>query len=97
MDSLINATSGKYWITTYSGTRYLIDLDNDTAIRFPIEGHEWTGRLGITSDGKPFHFVTINGARVGESMYLTSLGGEWRLTSEIQSIELYEEDNGDKY
>lgn len=40
----------------------------------------------VTPDGEEFHFITITGATVGQSMLLVN-DQEWRSTSEIVSIE----------
>ena len=78
--------TGSYWVTTHSGTRHLLNLDDWTITRYPDEGHEWTSKL-LTPDEASFRFDTMNSVAVGKCMQFTAMTGEWRISSTIQSIE----------
>ena len=101
IETLDGLTTGQYVVTTYSGTRHVVDLDAHTATRYAAPGHEWGPRSHLkdidpelaamridelTPDGVPLHFWTIKDATVGKRMYLANRD-EWRVTSTVQSIE----------
>lgn len=101
IETLDGLATGQYVVTTYSGTRYVVDLDARTATRYAAPGHEWGPRSHLkdvdpelaairidelTPDGVPFHFWAIKNATVGKRMYLANRD-EWRVTSAVQSIE----------
>ena len=78
--------SGKYVVTTYSGTQHFIDLDAKTVIRRGAP-REWGEQIivNVTPDGEAFHFTSIQDVTVGKRMRLDN-ADEWRVTSTIQSI-----------
>lgn len=89
IETLDDLDSGRYVVTTRSGTRHIIDLDTNTATRHGTPGREWDkGGVGfgeVTPDGETFHFWTISDATVGKNMRLSNRD-EWRITSPIKSI-----------
>ncbi len=97
VESLDGQVGGRCWVTTRSGARHLIDLDAGTATRFGAAGREWDGAgmgLGpVTPDGKAFRCCAPPTVRVGERVYLTN-SLDWRLTSEVVSIEAASEAAG---
>jgi hypothetical protein len=88
--TLDGLTTGRFVVTTRSGTRHYVDLDAQTSIRVGAPGREWksdgVGLGPVTPDGSLFCFDSIQDATVGKSMWLDNRH-EWRITSEIQSIE----------
>lgn len=101
-------TTGRYILTTLSGTQHWLDLDGHIAIRIPAKvGHEWSGQDGRTPDGIPMHYATIRGydldteeyedhLEIGKHMRLDN-SDEWRISTAIQKIEILpiEEQDGD--
>jgi hypothetical protein len=104
--------TGKYVVTTSSGTQHFVDLDARTALRRgasgresipfienPLEGYLSDGEPKILvtfrSDGTPFHFWSIRDATVGKQMKLDNRD-EWRVTSEVKSIEVWDVDEDNK-
>ena len=45
LTTLDGLTSGKFVVTTHSGTRHIIDLDAKTAVRHGAPGREWGDRI----------------------------------------------------
>ncbi len=101
--TLTGVTTGRYVLTTRSGTRHVLDLDARTVTRYGAPGREWTEQtdfgMGLVgADEEPFHYTLLGGAAVGESMRVESRGGYldadlWRRTSTIVSIEPLTEEN----
>jgi hypothetical protein len=92
VDTLEGLSTGIYVVTTKSGTRHLIDLDRNVAIRQGVEGHEWNSS-SLTSDGYPLHFSLLIDPTVGKRMRIEN-SDEWRLTSMVVSIEAYQAPKG---
>jgi hypothetical protein len=100
METLEGLKSGRYWVTTHSGTRHLVNLDERSVTRYGAPGHEWNeGNPNSVAgvDGEPYHYDRLSGATVGESMYMTAGGGylygtTFRQTSTVQSIEKIEDE-----
>jgi len=93
IESLQDATSGRYVLATRNGTQHFLDLDAHTITRRGATGREWTattdfgfGPAGV-SDGEPFWYTFIEGLAVGECIYASNFRGEWRRSSTIVSIE----------
>jgi hypothetical protein len=83
--------TGRYIVTTHSGTCHTIDLDRMTAVRdASVSGHVWDeagiGLGKLTPDGEVFSWNIISNATVGERMVLENFK-EWRVTSVVRSIE----------
>ena len=112
MNTLDGVKTGKYIDTTSSGTQHFVDLDARTALRRgssgresipfienPLEGYLSDGEPKILvtfrSDGTPFHFWSIRDATVGKQMKLDNRD-EWRVTSEVKSIEVWDVDEDNK-
>ena len=45
IESLEGMTSGRYVVTTFSGTRHYVDLESKAVIRQGATGHEWGDTL----------------------------------------------------
>ena len=91
MLTLDGVDQGRYIVTTLSGTRHLLDLNEKTVTRYAAPGHEWDGSEGAGRDGEPFRYLTLEHATVGMCMFIQNLGA-WRRTSTIQSIEYAADD-----
>lgn len=101
VDAIEDLSTGRYVLTTLSGTKHFVDLDARTAIRMAVSGHEWSafsgGRGEITPDGAEMRFWTIKGYDLETGEYSDSISvgqhmrldnrDEWRITTQIQSIE----------
>lgn len=85
--------NGVFTITTINGTRHELDYDNQTITRFPTPGREWVDWKGtIHEDRLPFYYTWIDNIKVGESFTAKSIRGDFRMSSEIVSIEINLED-----
>ena len=91
--------SGRYVVTTASGTRHVLDLDRRTVTRYGVEGHAWDeagiGLGKITGDGRPMRYVLLAGATVGDQMVIENRD-EWRQTSTVKSIEALDAEQDDE-
>jgi hypothetical protein len=94
MHTLLDAASGKYWLTTWSGTRYLIDLDNESLTRFPFKVHTVPDvALWLRSDHAPIALLHIAECTVGRpgrfvvDLGLADVSFTIRTTTTVQAIE----------
>lgn len=62
MDSLLDAVSGTFTVLTESGSRYLIDLDDNTLTRLPFDDDELSV---MRRDGEPVKLMAIRDLTVG--------------------------------
>ena len=87
VQTLNGVTTGRYVVTTSSGTRHEVDLDEHTATRYPGVGHEWAGLYNdVTPDGEPMEYTTLRTATVGRRMCISN-AYEWRVSTVVVSIE----------
>lgn len=99
MNRIEDLTSGRYVITTQSGTRHYLDFDAGFSVR-ESEAHPWNHGgpyMGVTPDGQHFRMVSVSGIWPGESEHTDSLSvgqsvyqwnkDEWRISTPIKSIE----------
>ena len=97
--TLDGVKSGKYIITTEHGTRHVLDLDKRTDTRYGAHGHVWdeagVGLGDVTPDGNPMQYILLAGATVGEYMVIENRD-EWRQTSEVKSIEVFDAHEDDE-
>jgi len=65
IESLENENTGRFVVTTFSGTRHFVDLDAKAVIRRGAEGREW-GRQVVMVDP----FVALGGSRPKAAAYV---------------------------
>lgn len=87
MDSIEGSASGRYIITTFNGTKHLLDLDAKTVTRQGADGRAWS------DDGRPFYYTHLLDVVVGKRMYAAN-SDHWKLSSAITSIEPEKEKEG---
>jgi hypothetical protein len=94
VDTLLGISSGVYTVWTDSGTRHIVNLDDQTVIRYGAPGNEWgvDGAPDGIADGDPFRYTWIADITVGERMFVEHRGSlanpdYWRRTSVITHIE----------
>jgi hypothetical protein len=89
--SLTNVITGKYLITTYSGTRHLLDLDRLTTCRLPRTDTPdiWT----LRRDTEEIDVLRLGPCEVGQrlllilDLHVPGVGWTSRLTTAVVSIE----------
>lgn len=87
--SLPPSGTGKFKITTKSGTYHILNYEEQSITRYPASGHEWHWEKGTShEDYKPFYYTMIDGIKVGESFTAKTMSGDWRRSSTILSIEV---------
>lgn len=94
MNTLMDAVSGSYNLRTTSGTRYVIDLDEMSMIRYPnTAGMARVGRTAMRSDQTSLRLLRIVECTVGRpAAFLVDLDipgvpFTLRSTTTLQSIE----------
>lgn len=96
METLMDASTGRYLVTTISGSRYLIDLDGSTLKRLPA--FDLALDRSLRRDGQDIHIVAIKDCTVGREMQLIvdlRLPGVFatkRRSTEVRRIEALGED-----
>jgi hypothetical protein len=102
MRTLMDSTTGRYRVTTESGSQYIVDLDQNTLVR--LRGAAPPSALDddpfpsepLRHDGRPVTLVNIREATVGRSAeFLVDLeepdvAATMRATTMITSIEQIE-------
>ena len=91
MNKIPEGSSGKYRVTTASGTEYVLDMDDGYATRQGAPGHGWDdgddmGYGGVTGDGIPMRVTDWPVIEVGFRMVLQN-SDEWRISTTVQTIE----------
>ena len=93
MENLYGVVHGRYVVTTYNGTRHVVDLDARTLTRFGAPGRAWSSSTDFgfgpatIADGETFHYEVLEGVAVGGSLRAVDHHGVWRRSSEIITIE----------
>lgn len=90
----MDSASGAFWISTWSGARYLIDLDSNSLTRFPfIAGVDPSIALGLRADQTPVTLLHIADCTVGRpgrfvvDLALPGIPFTVRTTTTVESIE----------
>ena len=96
MESLKDVSTGRYLVTTISGSRYLIDLDKSTMLRMPAV--DMAADHSLRRHGQEIHVVALKECSVGRPMWLIvnlripGVIATTRRSTEVQSIEDIGED-----
>ena len=96
METLMDVSTGRYLVTTISGSRYLIDMDKSTLRRLPAL--DLTLDRSLRHDGQDIYVVALKECTVGRAMELIidlCVPGVFltkRRSTEVQSIEALGED-----
>jgi hypothetical protein len=94
METLMDSASGTFWITTWSGARYLIDLDSSSLTRFPCKVRADPNiALWLRSDETPVALLHIADCTVGRpgrfvvDLAIPGIPFTVRTTTTVESIE----------
>lgn len=96
MDTLKDLNSGRYLVSTESGSEYVIDLDRKTMLRLPAM--DMSVDRSLRRDGQEIHVVALEECSVGRPMCLIvnlrlpGVVATTRRSTEVQSIEEIGED-----
>lgn len=91
MDTLKNLNSGRYLVSTESGSQYVIDQDSWTMLRLPAM--DMAVDRSLRRDGQEIHVVAIKDCTVGREMQLIvdlrlpGVVATKRRSTEVQSIQ----------